>query len=275
MGATKTSPVDPDTDRGGVRDGSEDANLNGRVDPGEGDPTKGHGDDDENLEDSDGDGLSDLLEDVIGTDPNDADSDDDGLLDGDEANPTDDHDGDGKINALDHDSDDDGLFDGTELGKDCANAATNAALMLCKPDADAGATTTSPVNVDTDFGGISDGVEDRNQDGVIDVNETDPNNPDDDAECAEDNDCGDGASGLICDQGACRPGCRGLDGNGCPDGQVCSSEDGEAGVCLDVVRFGGGGCDCRVGGEDRRGMAGGALIALALLWLARRRRTDS
>jgi hypothetical protein len=35
---TKTDPLDPDTDRGGVPDGVEDANHNGKVDPGETDP---------------------------------------------------------------------------------------------------------------------------------------------------------------------------------------------------------------------------------------------
>lgn len=37
-GATTTSHVEADTDSGGIDDGSEDANRNGRVDPGEGDP---------------------------------------------------------------------------------------------------------------------------------------------------------------------------------------------------------------------------------------------
>jgi uncharacterized repeat protein (TIGR01451 family) len=37
-GATTTSPLDPDTDDGGVSDGIEDANHNGVIDDGEGDP---------------------------------------------------------------------------------------------------------------------------------------------------------------------------------------------------------------------------------------------
>lgn len=45
-GATRTNPVVADTDHGGVSDGDEDTNLNGRVDPGETDPTPGHGNDD-------------------------------------------------------------------------------------------------------------------------------------------------------------------------------------------------------------------------------------
>ena len=38
MGATTTSPVNADTDDGGVSDGEEDASKNGRVDVGERDP---------------------------------------------------------------------------------------------------------------------------------------------------------------------------------------------------------------------------------------------
>jgi Bacterial TSP3 repeat len=179
-GKTTTSPLEPDTDHGGVKDGSEDFNRNGVVDPGETDPTTGHGADDKSVVDSDGDGLSDGTEISLGTNPHDADSDDDGVLDGNEANPSDDGDGDGLINALDPDSDNDGLFDGTEVGNDCKNAATNLAAMTCIPDGDAGKTTTSPLEPDTDHGGVKDGDEDVNHNGVVDPGETDPNNPKDD-----------------------------------------------------------------------------------------------
>ncbi len=179
-GETKTSPIDPDTDDGGASDGSEDANLDGEVDPGETNPTAGHGDDDFQNTDSDGDGLGDSLEEELGSDPNDADSDDDGVLDGEEPNPTDDADGDGLINALDPDSDNDGLFDGTELGLGCGDPATDTSKGRCLPDGDNGATTTSPIDADTDDGGISDGSEDVDRDGVLDPGETDPNNGADD-----------------------------------------------------------------------------------------------
>lgn len=278
MGATKTSPVDADTDDGGVRDGSEDVNLNGVVDAGETDPVAGQGGDDATVMDGDGDGLSDGLESGIGSDPNDADSDDDGLLDGEEANPSDDHDRDGVVNTLDPDSDGDGIFDGTELGRDCGASATDGARMQCRPDADMGATQTSPINEDTDFGGIADGVEDRNQDGVIDIDETNPNDPSDDAECNVDSDCGAADSGLICASGACAPGCRGAEGNGCPDGQTCSSSTSDVGVCEqdpEYLRFGGGGCACgvgSVGGVDGEGIASAVLTVLAVLVGRRRRR---
>jgi uncharacterized repeat protein (TIGR01451 family) len=173
-GATTTDPLDADTDGGGVSDGAEDFDLDGVVDAGETNPTLGNGADDANVVDTDGDGLSDGLETFLGSDPNDADSDDDGLLDGDEPNPSHDTDGDGLLNVLDVDSDDDGLFDGTESGEACDNPATDTSLGHCRADGDGGATTTSPLNADTDGGGASDGSEDFNLNGVVDTGETDP-----------------------------------------------------------------------------------------------------
>jgi clumping factor A len=173
-GATTTDPLDADTDGGGVSDGSEDFNLNGVVDAGETNPTLGNGGDDANVVDTDGDGLSDGLETFIGSDPNDGDSDDDGLLDGEEPNPSHDTDGDGLINILDVDSDNDGLFDGTEAGQTCDDPDTDTSLGHCRADGDAGATTTFPLVADTDGGGVSDGSEDFNLDGVVDAGETDP-----------------------------------------------------------------------------------------------------
>jgi hypothetical protein len=178
MGATTTDPLDSDTDNGGVSDGSEDFNKNGVIDSGEGNPNDPA--DDATIIDTDGDGLSDGLEMQLGTNPNDADSDDDGVPDGQETNPAEDTDGDGIINALDFDSDDDSLFDGTEMGLDCSNAATDASKNHCIPDADKGATTTNPLDPDTDQGGVRDGVEDANHNGLIDEGETDPNNVADD-----------------------------------------------------------------------------------------------
>ena len=70
-----TSPVDTDTDDGGVPDGTEVANSLDPLDPVD-DPLLGA--------DSDGDGLTDLTEIGLGTDPNNPDTDGDGLDDGDE-----------------------------------------------------------------------------------------------------------------------------------------------------------------------------------------------
>ncbi|WP_426754077.1 adventurous gliding motility protein AgmC [Myxococcus sp. Y35] len=171
---TTTDPLNPDTDGGSVRDGIEDANQNGRVDPGETDPLLAADD-----VDTDGDGIDDATEIALGLDPNDADSDDDGVPDGvDGITDTDD---DGLIDALDPDSDNDGILDGTELGVtlESAPADTDRSSPNFQPDADP-STTTDPKHPDTDGDGLPDGEEDANHDGRVDTTETDPNNPDTD-----------------------------------------------------------------------------------------------
>ncbi|WP_420810052.1 adventurous gliding motility protein AgmC [Corallococcus macrosporus] len=171
---TVTDPLNPDTDGGSVRDGIEDANRNGRVDPGETDPLVAADD-----VDSDGDGIDDATETAQGLDPNDADSDDDGVPDG--IDGLIDTDGDGLIDALDPDSDNDGILDGTEMGVtlESAPADTDRGSPNFRPDEDP-STTTDPRNPDTDGDGLSDGEEDANHDGRVDDTETDPNNPDTD-----------------------------------------------------------------------------------------------
>lgn len=178
-GQTKTDPVDSDSDGDNKRDGSEDANLNGKFDMGEGKPTDAS---DANVtKDFDGDDVGDALEAFLGSDEKDADSDNDGHLDGEENNPSDDTDGDGFVNIIDSDSDGDALFDGTEAGKGCQHPATNTAENHCKKDADAGATKTCTLLKDTDHGGVSDSSEDANLNGTVDVKELDPNDRTDDA----------------------------------------------------------------------------------------------
>jgi MYXO-CTERM domain-containing protein len=287
-GVTKTSAVKRDTDGGGASDGSEDANLDGLVDPGENDPTKAS--DDGKVTDSDGDGLGDKLETRLGSDPHDADTDDDGLLDGDEANPSEDTDGDGTVNVADNDSDGDGLFDGTELGKDCSDPDTDTVKKVCISDADT-TTVTCPINKDTDRGGALDGAEDFNHDGKKAANERDPLDAADDKnapECTKDADCGDARSGKVCDATAltCGDGCRGSDGNGCPGDKVCTSTDSAVGQCQDSSASGGGnggqgggavtpgdggGCSCSLV-ETRDGATGLWLLAAAGLIAGTRRR---
>ncbi|WP_455903663.1 DUF4215 domain-containing protein [Microbacterium sp.] len=191
---TITDPHNADTDGGLTEDGVEDPNHNGMIDDGETDPNDPA--DDDALRDSDGDGLTDLEENEIGTDPNDADSDDDGVRDADEPAYSEDTDGDGNINALDPDSDNDGLFDGTELGLVEADLGedTDMAMGAFVADADP-TTTTDPLNADTDDGGLADGLEDLNLNGMNDDGETDPNDPSDDTTAPVDTD-GDGLSDL-------------------------------------------------------------------------------
>ena len=215
-----------DTDRGGVSDGSEDSDLDGALDPGETNPRFAP---DDFPFDGDMDGLSDAVEITIGTDPNDADSDDDGVIDGQEPNPTDDHDGDGLINALDNDSDNDRLFDGTELGQNCALPATDPAALSCIIDADAGnpATATSPLIPDTDAGGVPDGFEDVNRNGVVDPLETNPRDPSDDGLADTD---GDGVPNITETAQGSDPGDADTDDDGLIDGlepNAVSDTDGD------------------------------------------------
>jgi hypothetical protein len=259
QGATKTSALLWDTDHGGASDGSEDPNLNGRVDPGEQDPTVGHGDDDEDVVDTDGDGLGDALEHTLGSDPNDADSDDDGLPDGKEANPSIDQDGDGLIDILDPDSDGDGLFDGTEAGLTCSEPATDASKHVCIADADP-STTTGILSPDTDHGGIKDGDEDTNHDGKVDPGEGDPNDPADDKSCQQTGSCNATSDGSD----------AGTDGGTFADGgtrahRVTRKDDGF---------LGGGGCSCSLtamgdGGRDRPSFTLLAGLTLTVVLLRR------
>jgi len=293
---TKTSMVDADSDNGGVIDGAEDSNLNGKLDPGELDPTAGHGTDDGTVKDSDKDGLSDDLEIFIGSNPNDADSDDDGVPDGKEANPSNDEDGDGKINVLDEDSDQDGLFDGTEGGYGCNGPGTDKSKNHCIPDGDQGKTTTSMVNPDTDGGGVLDGAEDFDKDGKYEptAGEGNPLDPSDDVNimiCDEDHpDCGPENNGKICDTGTslCVEGCKDVEGSGCPDGQICIFPDPgvEVGYCGNGNTGGGptgggdilvqGGCICEMQpGDGKLKFAWALLVALGAGFAIRRRNRSS
>jgi len=226
-GATTTDPYDPDSDGGGASDGTEDWNLDGKIDPGEGDPTSGGSGDDASLADADGDGLGDLLEGTLGTDPTDADTDDDGLLDGDEANPSDDTDGDGLLNPRDPDSDDDALFDGTEMGRDCSHPATDPAVKHCRPDGDGGSNVTSPLDRDTDGGGVRDCSEDRNLNGKNDINETDPTegNPFDDQSPQNVDTDGDGLSDALEAFLGTKPNDADTDDDGVLDGDEANPSD--------------------------------------------------
>jgi len=258
-GATTTNPLLKDTDGGGVMDGSEDTNLNGVVDGGELDPNDTG--DDVNVVDTDGDGLSDDLETTIGTDPNDADSDDDGLLDGFENNPSDDQDGDGNSNANDEDADGDGLFDGTEKGLPCDDPATDPNAGKCIPDGDMGATTTNHLDPDTDDGGVSDGDEDTDKNGVVDPGERDPNDPSDD-----DNNTGVGGAGGM-----------GQGGSGAGNGQGgAGAGNGQGGAGLNdfdgpISARGGCACETPASTDGDDGQVVWLLLGLAGFAVRRRR----
>lgn len=170
--------------------------------------------------DSDGDGIPDVEEepnpvgcladsaecldaDDDGT-PNylDIDSDDDGIPDGDEDTNLNGVVDDGETDPNNSDSDGDSVHDGTEVGITSPTVDTSTTVNPIDgepnyiPDADP-ATTTDPLDQDTDDDGIPDGIptgtpsnevtpasgEDANHNGQADVGETDPsdNDSDDDA----------------------------------------------------------------------------------------------
>lgn len=104
--------------------------------------------------------------------------------------------------------------------------------------------------------------------------------------CFEDSNCGDLKSGRVCEgvNELCINGCRGLGGNGCPDGFVCTSEDTTIGECVPFQPTQSsddsgedGGCACRAAGTegaaDTSGLAAIALLGLAA-GLRRTRRRD-
>jgi outer membrane protein OmpA-like peptidoglycan-associated protein len=145
----------PDADGDGLPDATEDADGNGRVDPGETDPAD---------PDSDGGGTNDGVEVAEGTDPL-------ATLDDGDADP----DGDGLVSRtewalgtepLGGDSDHDGLRDGVEVGE--------------RGDADP-TTVTDPLDADSDDDGLIDGAEDADANGALDVDESDPGRADTDA----------------------------------------------------------------------------------------------
>jgi outer membrane protein OmpA-like peptidoglycan-associated protein len=262
---TTTFQLVPDTDSGGVPDGVEDTNRNGRIDAGERDPND-PADDGASVDDRDGDGLSNDEETAAGTDPDDADSDDDGLIDGTEPDWDEDTDGDGDINARDPDSDNDGILDGTELGvtDDERHPDTDTDAGNFVPDADP-TTTTDPLDPDTDRGGVPDGVEDSNRNGRVDDGERDPNNAVDDGGATEGDRDGDGVPDDV---------------DNCPDdansdqrnddgdrrGNACDSDPG----FNDDWRITGGGCSAATGSADWAFVLGLAMLGLLLSRRARR-----
>ncbi|WP_373045122.1 adventurous gliding motility lipoprotein CglD [Vulgatibacter sp.] len=233
VNAGETDPLSPDTDCDGLGDGEEDANRNGRIDAGETDPrardtdgdllsdglergrtTSPHaacsfvGDADPStttdplLVDTDGDGINDGIEDLDrngridaadrDTDPRNPDTDGDGLLDGAEDRNHNHRVDTGETDPLvpDVDSDGDGITDPVETGvtgTDPNRADTDGdglpdGLEDRNQDGRVNLGETSALSADTDCDGISDGQEDANRNGVVDATETDPTRADSDGD---------------------------------------------------------------------------------------------
>lgn len=122
--------------------------------------------------DEDADGSPLPLERMRLSDPLDPDSDDDGVRDGDDPGP------------LTCDTDGDGLLDGLELGIRTPTDGTDAAG--CFVPAHPQGRRTDPADADSDDGGLVDGLEDRDHDGLLSAWETDPSDPSDDLDSDRD-----------------------------------------------------------------------------------------
>ncbi len=217
-GSTITDPLDTDSDDDGLCDG---ASTGGGV------CVSG--------EDLDEDGVVDAGE----TNPVDADTDDDGISDGDELAYL--------LDPVEFDTDGDGLNDGLEIGvstpiasgvSDGLSIAYSGTDISFVGDQDAGATTTDPLDDDSDDDGLLDGDEDVNGNGVVDEGERDPNNSYDDTDgdgilndndnCPDDANAdqadGDGDSiGDVCDNCPGIPNNDQADGNSDGIGDVCTA----------------------------------------------------
>ena len=238
VNAGETDPLSADTDCDGLSDGEEDANHNGRVDAGETDPR---------ARDTDGDLLSDGLERgrtsspdpacaFVGdadpsstTDPLRVDTDGDGLRDGME-----DLNRNGRVDAADRDTDPrkadtdgDGIPDGQEdrNGNHRVDPGETDPLV---PDVDTdrdgitdpveqNVTGTDPTRADTDGDGLSDGQEDRNQDGVVNVGETSARSADTDCDGLSDGEEDANRNGVV-DAGETDPTDPDSDDDGVLDG---------------------------------------------------------
>lgn len=197
--------------------------------------------------DTDGDGCSDGVEVSTGVaNPTDFDTDDDGLCDchrpvvgcfseNRDLSGTIDP---GETNPGLADSDGDGLLDATELGRTVAEG-TSSSLPgfplptmnpvspqgnLFVPDADAGATTTDPLDDDTDDDGIKDGDEDRNHNGIRDAGESNPTSSDSDGDGLKDGQEDTNLNGIV-DPGETDPGNYDTDGDGQLDGRDAAPLD--------------------------------------------------
>ena len=163
-----TDPLNIDSDLDGLQDGTEVGNDTFWA----GNPSYGISGTDTSINIPDTDPSTT-------TNPLDDDTDNDGLMDGQEDVN---HDGQFlgiELDPNDFDCDNDGLGDGLELGLAAPNG-NDTDMTVFVADADP-STTTRATFRDTDGGGIHDGLEDANRNGMIDAGEIDPRDASDDS----------------------------------------------------------------------------------------------
>ena len=102
-----------------------------------------------------------------------------------------DYDGDGLINSVDPDDDNDGVNDVSDVDPydEYSDSDNDLIPDIVETggdgDYDAGI-DTNPLNYDTDGDMVSDGLEDRNRDGIVNIGEMNPRNPDTDFDGIQD-----------------------------------------------------------------------------------------
>lgn len=170
--ATRTLPTEPDSDSDGIPDGTEDTNKNGRSDTGETDATNPDSDFDslpDGVEDANKNGMVDAGE----TDPRKKDTDGDFINDGVELATT-------KTDPTKADTDGDTCVDGAE------DFDQDGTVDMGETDPKNAGDCGPANNPDSDNDGLPNRIEDRNNNGVVDPDESDPNNPDTDGDGLKD-----------------------------------------------------------------------------------------
>ncbi|MBN1283481.1 MAG: hypothetical protein JXA24_06905 [Proteobacteria bacterium] len=168
IGAKPVVSCDIDTDGDGIVDCLEDANRNGIWEP-------ELGETDSHNPDTDGDGIIDGEEGdrdgdgELGTDESDplvADTDGDGIPDGEER----------RLGTMRNmcDTDGDGLSDGVEMGVIQPEVKNGCHGLMAAGTNYKNPYRMDPLNPDSDFDGLQDGEEDKNGNGWVDPDETDP-----------------------------------------------------------------------------------------------------
>jgi clumping factor A len=157
--------------------------------------------------------------------------------------PEDNYDNDGEIPPLDEDDDNDGIPTAFEVAAEALAPNVDGDDIPAWDDLD----SDGDILLDE-----QEGPGDYDNDGIPAIVDLD----DFPMTCDSDANCGAADSGVVCNVdvgGYCHPGCRGMAGNGCPEGQTCTSTDDTIGECLGGGEGGGG-----QGGGGTGGGTGGS-----------------
>jgi hypothetical protein len=239
--AGETNPLLADTDRDTVLDGVDSEPLDASI------PGPGGGGPGGSGPDSDGDGVPNTKDAF----PNDSDADDDGLLDGQEDRNKNGVVDAGETDPVVADTDHDGLIDGAEdKNKNGKQDSNETSPLLADTDGDGmldpvdpeplvkgtppagdldgdglpNGVDPDPTKPDSDGDGLLDSQEDRNKNGIVDVDETDPRKRDTDGDGLTDGYEDRNLNGRV-DTGETDPRKPDTDGDGVLDGEDAKPRD--------------------------------------------------